>query len=607
MAHSVQQMQQLQTLVNKYNGIDKVPPLLLKNAGFSNQSDAFNAMINMGGQAYGSPVSAITNAPLNAAKGIGKAITNIGLANVVADVNGINHPALAGSGASGQLPYIPSNALAIGGPQNPSTAGSGINTNAPALPGGVSFGQPGGSTLGASNSSASSPYPPAGTGSTYDEQVPQGGSGTDPIGNAAPDWSTYMKGYGADTKFAPIPIAPKPVPLVLNDFTPQAQKDASAAYSPAFQAIEQAKSDAQNNYNVANAVVGGIYANLGKTIGSNFDALDTKMGADKVAIQKDNTAAQTQMANTYGSSGVQMADELKRQGLGQYAASVMKPANDQLAFQSGQLAQTGQNTLNTLQSNKTTGDTYGTNLQNASATQGAYSQQQLAFDLASTLSGINQNKLNLSTDEANRVLDLANTLSTQDLGLQQGNAAQTQQYYQNQLGAATAQNSSISAGLQQDYQQRQDAYNNAYQQYKDNTNWTLAAQQEADSNSQASATLAERAREFNSGQTSAHTTTGNTGPYGTFQDEVTNILTTNDSNGQAIYPAPTAVRGYTDAIDAVMQKYTSQGTTPSAQQFVQDAVQAAAQYGVDPATMQDVAWAYLGSGAGAGVTGAKTL
>ena len=622
-SHSNASLSAIQYLVNEYGSVEKIPIGLLQKNGFSSAIDAKQAMDwknKTGGTGYTSSKQGNAVLP-NLVKDVGKGIVNIGLSNVAGTQNSI--------GNKYNLPNVASNSLAIGGPSN--APGSGLQDVAP-LAGGAQYGQPAGSTLGAAHNAPltnAQIYGAPGTGSTYDEQVPTGagaGAGaTTPgttgtgITGTAPNYQNYLNAIPDSGGFVPYPVAPKFTPFHMTDFTPQAAGMTATAYSPAFAAIDLAKKTAQTNYGNSQAIVGGVFANLGKTIGQNATDLDAKYAAAKTATQADTAAAEAAASAPQKAAAATLAAGMQGAGQGKYAAQVNAQGNADAAWRVGQLAQQGLNDTTANTQYGLSADKANTGLQNAAATQGAFSKQQLAFDLANTLSSYDQNKLNLTSDEALKTLSLAQQLQGTDFQMQQGNYGMTEDYYKNQMDAASAQNQMAFNTRQMNYTQANTAYQNAYNTWKD-TNTMGQAQQQlaiqeqqiASQQSQYNAGLVEKKYESDntlagmlaraaamkgSGQASA------AGPYGNFASMVGSITT---PSGGLVDPSTAAT--VMNAVDSVAQPYITQGIKPpSAQAFVNDAVAQAQAQGVDPTIMRAAAWAYIGSGAATGWPGATQL
>lgn len=620
-------LQAIQYLVNEYGSIEKIPLSLLRKNGFNSALDAkkaFDARNITTGSGLSSKKQNNAVIP-NLVKNIGKGILNIGLSNVAGTVNDVNNKV--------GLPGIPNNSLAIGrpGPGNavaPSAATAAVKDDyaaqygpnspvqhaasnyqpgsAPPIAGGVQYGTTAnGSILGA----------PVGNG------VSAGGVGDTGLFTPgdAPNYQDYLNNIPKSGGYVPVPVAPKPVPFHMNDFTPQAAGMTATAYSPAFQAIDLAKQNAKANIANSQAIVTGVYQDLGKDIGANADALDAKYAAAKTATQADIKAAEAATQAPQAAAQAMLAAGMRGAGQGKYIQQVNAQGNADAAWRVGQLAQQGLNATTAQSANNLSADKANTGLQNAAATQGSFARQQLAFDLANTLSGYDQNKLNLSSQEALKTLDLAQQLTGTDLQLQQGNYGMTQDYYKNQLDAANAQNQMAFNTQQMNYNQANTAYQNAYNTWHDTAQLGyqqqqlgLQEQQIANQQSQFDASLVEKKYASDNtlagmiaraDATAAGKAATASGPYGQFASYVASIVT---PNGQLL--DPTKASQVMDAVNNVAQVYVNQGIKPkSAQDFVSDAVNYATANGLDPTTMRAAAYAYLGSGAATGWPGAKQL
>jgi hypothetical protein len=586
--HNQQQMSSLQSLVNQYNGVDKVPLAALKNAGFVNQNDAFNAMMDMGEQAYGGKgniASRLVTSPLDLVANTGKGIFNILKANSAGQGyrNAQAQAATTGALTSSMANTAPKDDYAAQyGPGG--TAGR-SNTSLAPVPGGVNYGTTAnGSLIGVGDSVARN----AAAAAIAD---PTGGLG------AAPNYSDYMNKLTPPT-YVGLPNAPKPTPFVINDFTPKATQMTATAYSPAFAAIDLAGQNAKTNYGNAQTEVAGVYKNLGNDITAQGNALDAKYAAAKAASQADTKAAESAVNAPALAAAQALAATGAGMGAGGYANQLNGITTADAARQSGDIATLGLNDTQAEGQHQLAYDTANTGLNSAAATQGAYGQQNLANQLASTLTGYEQNRLNLGSEEALKTLDLAQQLSGQDLSLQQSNAQQGQTYYGELLDAANAKNQLIGNTYGAQVTAANNAYNNAYTAYNDQRSAMQAAQNEADLNNYRTGSLATSTNNALINASTANGTTPkapDTGAYGVFSTEIDNIFSNN----------PTMASTVKDFLSQQVLSMTNQGTAPSKGQFLQQAL-TNAPAGVDATSIYAAVDALYGSGAVAGWPDSKT-
>lgn len=424
---------------------------------------------------------------------------------------------------------------------------------------------------------------------------------------AAPSYSDYIKNLVAPT-LQDIPDAPAYTPIVAKDFTPQATKMAGEAYSPAFAAIDLGVSNAKQNYANSDAQIKGIYEDLGKALLANQAASDARFAGQKKQSQADTLAAQRQAAalNKAGGAVISTAAGANPE----FGADLARSANSDTNSQINALAQTGLRNLGAQQTLQNAAANQQTSYSDAAQHQGAYTRQQLSFDLADLLTGYDQQRLNLTSDEKNRILDLANTLSNNDVNIQGQNQSNKMGAYQQAVAAIQARNANAQTGFQNQQNAADTSYKNDYGAWYDDAQMRMKAQEDATQNAQFLKAEADKlytnaqdnqASILKAAAGSAASKEPND-PMGKFTYAVNNYFTDGQGNLNV-----EAARGLTNNIIDLWYSYQGQGQKPNAQAFQQKAYDLAQQWGIPPQTALAAASAFLYSGLATGYGSAASL
>jgi hypothetical protein len=476
-------------------------------------------------------------------------------------------------------------------------AGSGLQDVTP-MPGGMQYGV----GAGYNNSGDPSAWKPPGSDGSSDYSS---GIGSDLP--AAPSYSDYIKNLVAPT-LQDIPDAPAYTPIVAKDFTPQASKMAATAYSPAFAAIDLGVSNAKQNYANSDAQIKGIYEDLGKALLANQAASDTRFAGQKKQSQADTLAAQRQAAalNKAGGAVISTAAGANPE----FGADLARSANSDTNSQINALAQTGLRNLGAQQTLQNSAANQQTSYEDAAQHQGAYTRQQLSFDLADLLTGYDQQRLNLTSDEKNRILDLANTLSNNDVNIQGQNQSNKMGAYQQAVAAIQARNSNAQTGYQNQVNAADTAFKNDYGSWNDQAGMAIKLQEDATQQAQFLKSEADKlymnAQDNQTGILKAAAGSAASkepnDPMGKFTYAVNNYFTDGQGNLNV-----DASRGTVNNIIDLWYSYQGQGQKPNAQAFQQKAVDMAQQWGIPPQTALAAASAFLYSGLATGYGSAASL
>jgi hypothetical protein len=288
-----------------------------------------------------------------------------------------------------------------------------------------------------------------------------------------PSLADYLNGLGDSSEFQGVKSGgagfgiPQPYQFHINDFTDEANMMAAKAYSPQYAALEQAKQQVNQNYDIASKIVDGLYDQATANITSNTNTLNQNYAKAQQQNTRSGQDLQSTIGNTYKQSQQQVTDLLKQLGAGPQAGAAILPqgAEDQ-AFQQSEAARLNKAQGDFLTSQQQGTQAYQTGTQQATQQEGNVQQQNLLGEKGNRLNELAQQKLNLSGQQSLQALGLADQLTQQDLGLQQLNYGAGQDYYRN----AMAQQQSQSDAQQQALQNAIAQYGVDYQQYRDKIN-----------------------------------------------------------------------------------------------------------------------------------------
>ena len=267
------------------------------------------------------------------------------------------------------------------------------------------------------------------------------GAGTGGMGAGG---SAYQNPYSP----VALPTAPAPYQYKANDFTNQANQMAASAYAPGYSALDLENQQNQKNFDYASQMVGGLYNQMGVDIGNNTQAMNKNYDmATQLANQNAASTANT-IGNTYSSSQNQVADLLKSLGADPgTSTALLGNAGGEQAYQQNTANVAGQAQDNALAAQKVAAQQYQIGEQQANASEGAVQQQDLLQQLSGQNNAEQQQRLNLASSQAQQALGLGTTLSAQDMALQQAQAGEQQNAFQNQLGLANAGNQNYQWGV----------------------------------------------------------------------------------------------------------------------------------------------------------------
>lgn len=209
--------------------------------------------------------------------------------------------------------------------------------------------------------------------------------------------------------------------FTVNDFTPQANQQVGSAYAPRYAAIDQAAANMQQQYGRADKMTAGLYENLAKSIAQSasdtaarYATAQTQQGEQTQGLQQNIGQGYEQAQNHEAALAAQLGQQIA-------APEVMRNETNDSGWQQGQAAIQGDAQRNALTTQGNGQVDYMNNIRNAEVTQGTVSREGLINQLGLGLSGLDQQRMNLSGDQASTALQIAQQLSDRDLQLQQMN------------------------------------------------------------------------------------------------------------------------------------------------------------------------------------------
>lgn len=248
-----------------------------------------------------------------------------------------------------------------------------------------------------------------------------------------------------------------PPQLSLKDFTDQANAQAAEIYGPRYSAIDAAGENARGQYTRADALTAGLYDNLVKSVAKTASDTAARYGQ---ANADQGAAAQNlsqNIGNTYSSSQNQMAGLLQQLGQGEAGSDVLeRGAGDQAWNQSQAQTQGAAQQAAITQQGQGQQD-YMANVGNAERTQGTVRREDLSNELGQSLAGLDQQRMNLTSDQSSAAMQLAQTLQDRDFALQQAQYGQYNDGFNARQSAAQLTQQQEQANRSMAYQMQQDS------------------------------------------------------------------------------------------------------------------------------------------------------
>jgi hypothetical protein len=250
------------------------------------------------------------------------------------------------------------------------------------------------------------------------------------------------------------------------DYTEEARRLADEAFAPLFAQYEVNKGNISSQGENSRRIVGGLYENMVKDIATQAAAQDAQYEQHGAEVAAGGQALKEDIGQNYASANQGSADLLQKLGLQAIAPELLQAgANDQAWAQSQ--AATNTNAMQNYFDQQQQGQA-DYNQKQGQITQGAgaVAQQDVLAQVASALAGVDQQIAGSRSDSMKTAIDMANTLTDRDLGVQTSNAGFQQSAqqsarqealarYQAQVDAARYTDSRADADWQRQVTQRE--------------------------------------------------------------------------------------------------------------------------------------------------------
>jgi hypothetical protein len=286
------------------------------------------------------------------------------------------------------------------------------------------------------------------------------------------DDSAIAPDYNYSLPSTPMPNAPKPVELKRNDFSKKAGDLVESAYGPQYAALSEAVDNTKTRGRESDQMLAGLYTQLTNADVAAQHQAQTQ-GAANVAAAKKNVGIRTdQAAAGYDDTAQRQAALLKSMGMEGAAADLLKQGVSDSGWAQNQAANMANAQTDYMKNQGTTQEDYYRRTAGADKTTGIATRQANQRDLRDILSGYDQQRMEIGSQQAQDTLNLGNQMSDQDFQLQQANYGIGQDSYQNALNAWQAQQNAGLQAAQLDLQRQGMSADDAYK-------WaTLQAQQQ---------------------------------------------------------------------------------------------------------------------------------
>lgn len=250
------------------------------------------------------------------------------------------------------------------------------------------------------------------------------------------------------------------IPVVTpRDFTPQAEEAMNKAYAPLFAGIEASRGNVRQQGDRATAMTGGAYDEAIKTLASNAA---TNKAENAAAIAENKTqgeALSESIGANYTGNAQEVAQTLKNLGIETAAEPVLGEAGNEAAWQQGQAEQSTAAQADYLTNQGLADTKYATDMSDVVAGQKATTASDIAEQVTQNLFQLDQIKTGYDADKIARAIEMAMSLRSEDIGLQQYNAQNsiTQQQsaidevlarYQSQVNSANVSNENRQSAFQ---------------------------------------------------------------------------------------------------------------------------------------------------------------